>query len=673
MNSYRYSKWVNPSPYSLDKDRVLDEFTRKFMSNSNLQDVLWDIQKNAFNTSPDRLPALEEMLEHLQHLKQMYLSRYNLDSVMDDIQAALDDIIRTERDGIEKKLQEIRSKSAPVSGDLSPEIRQKLVKSLEDKAEQNRRKLDGLPPDTGSRVKELMQYDFLSDDARRKFRKLMSLLKKRALDTYARELGNHLRNLGPAEISQVRRLAAALNRMLEQRMRGQTPDFEGFMRHFGRFFGQDAPRSLDDLIERLHDQITRAKALLSSLSPGQKKALENTLKSVLDEETQFELARLGINLGYLNQDIGWNDEFSFFGDQSISYSEALDLMETLRKINRLEEQIQEARFSHNLDIIDDNIVREELGEAYSARLQAMRQVADILEESGYLRRNRLAYELTPYAIRKIGEKALNTVFARLKRDRTGDHRTDSRGGGGERLFETKKYEFGDDFDLHIEKTILNALRRSLQKPVKLTPDDFEVFQEERLTRSATVLLLDLSLSMHMHGNFQAAKIVAIALDTLIRSRYPHDSLYIVGFSSYARQLSREDLNDVNWDNLDPYTNMQHGLSLSRKLLDRESGANKQILLITDGEPTAHFENSRYFFQYPPGVRTLRYTLKEVSLCTRSNVTINAFTLNSSGFSSTFMDQIARLNHGRVFSTTASNLGEYVIVDYLSSKKKLCIS
>lgn len=673
MNSYRYSKWVNPSPYSLDKDRVLDEFTRKFMSNSNLQDVLWDIQKNAFNTSPDRLPALEEMLEHLQHLKQMYLSRYNLDSVMDDIQAALDDIIRTERDGIEKKLQEIRSKSAPVSGDLSPEIRQKLVKSLEDKAEQNRRKLDGLPPDTGSRVKELMQYDFLSDDARRKFRKLMSLLKKRALDTYARELGNHLRNLGPAEISQVRRLAAALNRMLEQRMRGQTPDFEGFMRHFGRFFGQDAPRSLDDLIERLHDQITRAKALLSSLSPGQKKALENTLKSVLDEETQFELARLGINLGYLNQDIGWNDEFSFFGDQSISYSEALDLMETLRKINRLEEQIQEARFSHNLDIIDDNIVREELGEAYSARLQAMRQVADILEESGYLRRNRLAYELTPYAIRKIGEKALNTVFARLKRDRTGDHRTDSRGGGGERLFETKKYEFGDDFDLHIEKTILNALRRSLQKPVKLTPDDFEVFQEERLTRSATVLLLDLSLSMHMHGNFQAAKIVAIALDTLIRSRYPHDSLYIVGFSSYARQLSREDLNDVNWDNLDPYTNMQHGLSLSRKLLDRESGANKQILLITDGEPTAHFENSRIFFQYPPGVRTLRYTLKEVSLCTRSNVTINAFTLNSSGFSSTFMDQIARLNHGRVFSTTASNLGEYVIVDYLSSKKKLCIS
>jgi uncharacterized protein with von Willebrand factor type A (vWA) domain len=670
MNSYRYTKWTGQSPFVLDRDKLIDEFTRRLLSDGDVSGVLWDMQKTPFSDSyPHRLPSLDELLNRIQHQKQVYLGRYKLDSVMDDIRQALEDIIQAERDGIIRILQETRQKARDQSGELPDEIRQKLLKSLEKKAARHCQKLNSLPPDIGGRVKELSQYDFMDDEARRKFKELIQLLKKRALDTYAHELGQHISNMSPAAMAKIRQMVTDLNRILEQSIRGRGPDFENFIHRYGRFFGQDIPRNLEELVERLQNQIAQAESLLNSLSKEQKLSLENALNAMLDQKTRYELARLNANLKYLNQGIGFEEEYPFFGDESITYSEALKLMETLQKMDRLEDQIRESRFQHSLDNIDREMVRELLGDESADNLENIRNITKILEESGYIRRVNQTFELTSQGIRKIGEKALNAVFNRLKKDRTGEHRTLLQGGGGERLFETRKYEFGDDFDIHLEKTIMNALRRRPQTPVRLAVDDFEIFQEEQAARTATVLLLDLSLSMHMHGNFQAAKIVAIALDTLISSRYPRDRLYVVGFSSYARQMTREDLNHVNWDNLDPYTNMQHGLSLSRKLLSKEFNANKQIILITDGEPTAHFEDARVFFQYPPSLRTIRLTLKEVSKCARSKIIINAFKLKSGSFPDAFMDQMARLNRGRVFSTTAAKLGEYIIVDYLSGKKK----
>jgi len=190
-----------------------------------------------------------------------------------------------------------------------------------------------------------------------------------------------------------------------------------------------------------------------------------------------------------------------------------------------------------------------------------------------------------------------------------------------------------------------------------------------VTRSATVLMLDLSLSMPMRGNFQAAKKVAIALDNLIRSQYPKDSLYIVGFSSYARQIKKESLSYMSWDEFDPYTNMQHGFYLARKLLSKELCSNKQVILISDGEPTAHFEGEEVYFQYPPSLRTLQLTLREVRKCTQKGIVINTFMLESGRFLGAFVTQMARLNKGRVFFTSADSLGEYLLVDYIGNKRK----
>jgi len=669
MSTYKYFKWDGTAPFAFDKDKLMDELSRRLMADGNLSDALWRMQNAGLRDMNNRpLPSLRELLRRLQERKQSQLNRYNLDSVTEDIRKALEDIVKTERSGIQKKLEDIKQKKPEESGKLPADTIQKIIDSLNVKAANNLQKLDELPPDIGGQVKELNDYDFMDEDARRKFQDLMNMLKKRAVDTYARELGQNLKHIDPAALAGLRQMLQALNQMLEQRMRGQEPDFAKFMQQFGQFFGPDPPQSLDELMERLQQQMAQAQSLLNSMSDEQRKELEEAMSSVLDDATRRELGRLGGNLQVLNPDFFSNESYQFGGDESISFQEAMKLMEILQKMEKLEQQISGSKYSQSPEDIDRDLVKELLGDQSAKELDAINEIAKLLEEAGYLRRQNGKYGLTPRGMRKIGEKALNSVFAKLKKDRIGEHNIKQRGGGGERIDETKKYEFGDDFDLHIEKTIMNALLRRPQVPVKLEADDFEVFREEQLTRSATVLMLDMSLSMRMNSNFEAAKMVSIALNSLIRGKFPKDSLYILGFSSIARCMTPEELTYISWDDFTPYTNMQHGFITARKLLEKDRSANKQIILISDGQPTAHIENGNVVFQLPTSRRCLEVTLREVTNCTRAGIVINTFMLPSRDIFNFFVNRMARMNRGRVFYTAPGDLGKYLIVDYLNNKK-----
>jgi uncharacterized protein with von Willebrand factor type A (vWA) domain len=441
------------------------------------------------------------------------------------------------------------------------------------------------------------------------------------------------------------------------------------MEQFGDFFGPNPPQSLDELIERLQKQMAQAQSLLDSMSAEDRDALDSLLRSMLDEATQYELAKMNANLEALYPGEKPGRQYNFTGEESISYSEAMKLMEMLQEMDKLESDLKEAQYNRSLDTIDEEMVKELIGEDAAQDLEQLRNITRILEEAGYIQSKGGRYELTPRGMRKIGQRALKDVFSQLKKDRTGTHSLNQKGPGTERMEETKPYEYGDPFHLHLEKTIMNSIYREQQTPpLKLTPDDFEIYRMEEMTRSATVLMLDLSLSMPMRGNFQAAKQVAIALDGLIRSQYPKDTLHVIGFSSYARELKKQDLPYMGWDEFDPYTNIQHGLYTARKLLARERCNNKQILMVSDGEPTAHIEDGNIYFQYPPSMRTIQLTLREVKRCTQQNIMINVFMLDDSQFVNAFVSQMARLNKGRVFYTNPDTLGEYMLVDYLSSKK-----
>jgi uncharacterized protein with von Willebrand factor type A (vWA) domain len=442
------------------------------------------------------------------------------------------------------------------------------------------------------------------------------------------------------------------------------------MKRFGNFFGDNPPQNLEELMERMQEQIARAQSLMESLSPEIRQELQDLLDSMLDDATKNELARMARNLERLSPNDRMQRNYPFSGEDSVSLDEAMKLMETLQKMDTLEQQMKGARYDPSLDSIDDELVKEVMGEEAKRELEAVKEITRLLEEAGYIKRQGDKYELTPKGIRKIGQKALDSIFADLKKDRTGGHNLKRTGQGIERIEETKKYEFGDDFAVHIQKTIMNSLMREPAIPVKLDIKDFEVMRTEESTRSATVLMLDQSLSMFMNGYFEAAKQVAVALDSLIKTRYPKDILHVVTFSRRAHEITGKDLLLTSAGQMEQGTNYQSALRLARKLLKSQNCNNKEIILISDGEPTAHLERNEVYFQYPTSWRTLQLTMREVKACTAQHIVINTFMFEDSPFFVQFITQMARLNKGKVFFSDPDNLGKYVLRDYLSNKHKI---
>ena len=360
----------------------------------------------------------------------------------------------------------------------------------------------------------------------------------------------------------------------------------------------------------------------------------------------------------------------------MSLDGALAQIARLQAMERLEDALTDVDGPGDLADIDRDQVRELMGDDAVRDLDALDDLARRLEEAGYLTRDGDRLELTPRGSRKIGQKVLDDLFARLQRDAFGGHRVDRGGRGGEREETTKPFEFGDPFHLDLRGTLTNALAREENAParrgargVRLTADDFEVYRTEQMTRTATVLLVDMSRSMLLRGCFLAAKKVAVALDTLIRTQYPRDHLSVIGFAYYAREIRPGALAELSWHGYEYGTNLQHGLLLARRILAREASANKEIVVITDGEPTAHFEGGQVEFSYPPTRRTITETLREVQRCTKEGITINTFMLERSRALAEFVAHMTKLNRGRAFYATPERLGEYVLVDFVGRRSK----
>jgi len=360
------------------------------------------------------------------------------------------------------------------------------------------------------------------------------------------------------------------------------------------------------------------------------------------------------------------------GDEPMTLAEALGLMDQMNQLSDMEDTVRSARAAEDLESLNADDVERLAGPGARQSLEQLRKMTELLEEAGLIRKDGERYELTPRGIRKIGQRSLEDIFATLKRDAFGSHRARTRGRGGDPTDELKTYEFGDPFLLDLPDTVKNAVYRDgAHVPVKLKAEDFSVYRTELMTQSATAILVDVSRSMLFRGCFLAAKKVTLALDSLIRSTFPKDDLYIVGFSALAQELKPADLPGLTWNEYIYGTNMQHAFSTARGLLSRSRGKNKQIILITDGEPTAHFEagDPEPRFNYPPTKRTFEETLREVVRCTREQITINTFMLARGHYLVDFVNQMSKINTGRAFYVEPERLGEYVLVDYVSHKRR----
>ncbi len=675
MTLYRYSRWDGAQEvFPIDADDLMGQLSEQLMSHGDLSSALRSmLQKGMMDQRGRRLTGVQEILERLRRMRQQSLEKYNIDSVLQGIEERLREIETLEREGIDRRLEEVRQRHQNQEAEQDGlDSQQRLVEMMERLAQRNQEFLDGLPPDPAGKIKQLRDYEFMDAEAKAKFDELLTSLQKGVGEQYFRDLSQNSGGLTPEAMDSLRQMLQDLNEMLERRIAGEDPGLEEFMDTYGDMFGPNRPSTLEELVEGLQQRMAQVESLLKSMSPESRRQLQELTDSILkDQSLRDEIAQLMMNLEALHPMEELRRNYPFLGEESVALDEAMELMEQLQEMDELERQLRRTQQNSNLAEVDSQLLEEVMGQEAAQEMEHLKGLTQLLEEAGYVQRIGNRLELTPKGIRRIGQNALQEVFACIKGERVGTHTTRFTGQGGERLEETRKYEYGDALDLHLQKSIMNAItRQSSGVPVRFSPEDFEVYRSEEVTRSSTVLMVDLSLSMAMRGNFLAAKRVALALDNLIRTQFPRDDFYIVGFSTYAREVKPDKLAYLNWDEFDPYTNIQHGLIMAQKLLSKTSGGTRQVIMISDGEPTAHIESGQLFLQYPPSPRTLRETLREVKRCTSKGIRINTFMLDRSAHLVEFVEQMTRINRGRVFYTSPERLGQYILVDYFSQRRKV---
>jgi uncharacterized protein with von Willebrand factor type A (vWA) domain len=623
---FRYSRWDGTQVgFDLDADAVLEQITDDLLYHGDLHAALRRLLQQGFRDRQGQdVQGVRELLDRLRQLRD-----------------------------------------AQQSGD------ERRAETAQASADERNMQLEMLPPDLAGMVRELQNYDFASPQAQQRFEELVEKLRQQVLDSYVNRMTGAVENMTPEDMSRMKDMMAELNQMLEQRSRGEEPDFDGFMERYGDFFPEN-PKDLDELLEVLARRMAAMQAMLASMTPEQRAQISALADQLLEDmDLRWQVDQLGSQLQQMFPDMGWGQGYDFRGQDPMGMAQAASTLEELGDLDRLEQLLRNAANPGALAEADIDRARELLGDDAARSLDELGRLTRMLQDAGLIDQREGRLELTPKGLRRIGRNALDDLFEKLARDKLGRHELEATGVGHERSYETKPYEYGDPFNLHIERTVRTAVSRNGEgTPVRLQPDDFEVERTEQLVRSSTVLMLDLSLSMPMRDNVHAAKKVAMALHSLISTQFPRDYLGLVGFSEVAREIRPQDLPEVSWDFVYG-TNMQHGFQISRRLLGRQTGT-KQIIMITDGEPTAHFEPGmpEPFFNYPPVRETVDATLREVVRCTRDGIRINTFMLDPNGHLRTFVEKLTRLNKGRAFFTSPDTLGDYVLVDFIEQKREM---
>ena len=658
---FQYSRWDGTQRgFDLDADSLLSEITDELIHHGDANAALRRIMQQGMRDRNDRnIEGIRETLERIRAKRNEIRENGNVGHEFDDVARELKDIVDEERLAVDSA-----ERAANDSGDT------RRAEVAREAALDRRLRLDLLPDDLARKIEELKHYDFQSQEAQLRFEQLTERLREQLTNRQFEQVSSALENMTPEAVARMKEMITALNAMLERHQRGEEPGFEEFMKNFGDFFPEN-PATLEELMKLIAERMAAAQQVLNSMTPEQRAELQDLMNQVLDDpELAQQMQQLSGNMQQMFPQMGWGESQEMSGEQPMPFAEAMRNMQDLSELADLEQFLMNATSPAALQEVDLDAVRRLVGDVSADSLQRLSQLTETLRAAGLIDQKEGRLELTPRGLRSIGKQALRDLFGRLERDTLGQHRIERIGVGHECAHDTKPYEYGDPFHLDLQQTLRNTLRRQGGGlPLRLSPDDFAIDQTEQMTRSSTVLMVDLSLSMPMRDNFLPAKKVSMALHSLISSQFPRDYLGLIGFSETARELRHEQLPEVSWDFVYG-TNMQHGFALARRMLARQSGT-KQIIMITDGEPTAHIRpNGEVFFSYPPAYATIEATLREVMRCTRDGIRINTFMLDATSELRSFIEQLTEINKGRAFFTTPQTLGEYVLVDFLEHKRAM---
>lgn len=639
---YRYRRWdgtQDPFGDLLPADELVDRFSRDLLDGWGADHALERLLRQGLD---GRFEGLEQLRDRIRRLREALAERGRLDP-LGDVRERLEAITDLEREALAE--------------DPSEDAR---MRELE---------LEMLPDSPARQIAELRDHDWASSEAGERFEALLEELRSEMASQAIAGMRDAVESMSEADLAAMKDMMADLNGLLAEHAAGTGPtqaEFDDFMARHGRFFPEQ-PRTFDELLEVLARRAAAASRFMASLSPEQRAelaALSDELLSDLD--LRFQMQQLADGLRAAMPDLGWDQPVPQGEGDPIGLAEGLARIEQGSLLDQLDDALGQDYPGASLADIDREALVAALGDEAGRDLDALRQVEAELERAGVIARSEGRLELTPRGVRKLGERALVTVFERLDADRPGGHDTSTVGGRGEPTGQSRPWRHGDDLRLDLTRTVSNAVRRTgpTRDGVSLTLDDFEIGEMERRTRVATVLLLDMSRSMPLRGHWVHAKRMALALHALISGAYPEDSLDIVGFSDLARRMTPADLAVMDWEPVYG-TNMEHAFNLAGRILADQPDASRQVLLVTDGEPTAHLmEGGMPFFQWPPAWETIEKTMKEAMRLARSGVTLNVFMLEESPGLVRFMDHLAKTVGGRVFSTPSSEVGEMIVSDYV---------
>jgi uncharacterized protein with von Willebrand factor type A (vWA) domain len=643
MRRFRYGSWHGgPDPLAppYDVAEALDAVGDEVLAGGTPADAL----QRLLRQGADGLRGLDELRRRARRRREQLRRSGRLDGTLERVRELLDRALSAER--------------------------RELFADPDDTARLEEAELDALPDDTASAVRALRDRQWRSDEARRAYEEITDLLRREVLDSQFAGMRDALTNASAEDMQRVRDMLADLNDLLARHARGEDTAraLEDFLAEHGEFF-PDRPSTVDELIDELARRAAAAQRMMTGLSDAQRQELAGLMDSALggDLGLAAEMERLRSQLRSARPDLAWDTDPRMQGNTPLGLGDATAAVAELSDLESLERALGQAYAGASLDDVDEEMVQRALGRQAVDDLEALRRIERELTQQGWLTRRDGKLELSPRAVRRIGATALRRVFARMAATGRGQHDVTGAGAAGEPTGSSRPWEFGDAQPLDVPRTVRNAVHRLQNGRVRLAVEDFEVVETERRTRAAVALLVDLSYSMALNGTWGPAKATALALHSLVTTRFPQDTIEIIGFSQYARVLRPAELAGLDFDAVQG-TNLQHALLLARRYLDRHRDAEPVVLVVTDGEPTAHLERSgTATFSWPPLPETLALTLAEVDRATRRGVTLNVFMLGDEPRLVEFAEEVARRNGGRLFTADGEDLGEYVVQDYLGRR------
>ena len=640
-STFRYGAWDggrDPLEPPFDVAQAVDEIGERVLNGQAPRQALRDLMRRG----TDGLRGLDDLRRQVAKRQREARKKGDLDGTLQEVKALLEEALELER--------------------------QALFPDPSDEARLAELELDALPTDTARAVQQLKEYSWRSPEARETYEKIADLLRREVLDSQFKGMKHALENASPEDMQRVKDMLADLNQMLEADVRGEhtQEQFDEFMAKHGDFFPSQ-PGTLEELIDDLARRAAAAQRLMDSLTPQQRQELGELMQGAMDLDLQSQLAQLGDSLRNARPDLPWGGRERMSGEQGMGMGDATTALEELADLDDLESAMGQDYPGASLDDIDEDAVQRALGRGALDDVRALQRIERELQLQGYLTRDANGrLELTPRAVRRLGATALRKVFSQLDAKGRGGHDVRDAGAAGDITGSSRAWEFGDEQPLDAVRTVRNAVLRG--RPVHLRVEDFEVVETERRTTAAVALLVDLSFSMELRGTWAAAKQTSLALHSLMSTQFPQDAIEIIGFSDYAQVLKVEQL-----AGLDPQrvqgTNLQHALMLAGRFLGKHPQAEPVVLVVTDGEPTAHLTRDGYAdFCWPPMPETLELTMAEVERVTRRGATINVFMLDDEPRLVAFVEHVAQRNGGRVFAADPSRLGEYVVSDYLRARR-----